>query len=187
MIDPGSKEWYYVGHYGQLGPLTWDQFSQLVGDSVIERETFVWATGMDSWRPAGTVPELMTLLPPPTSVSQPPPFTPGVMSQAPVAPVMPNYPTAPMYSNQMPTTIQGYVRPDMYATLPVSDKSRMTAGLLNFIPGVGRIYLGYTAIGVIQLLLTLICLVPVIWAWVDAISMLSGNVKIDGYGRRLER
>jgi hypothetical protein len=89
---------------------------------------------------------------------------------------------------------------------PYSDKSKTTAGLLQFLlglllglGGIGRLYAGHTALGVTQLILSiigwisLICLswliVPIvifvglwIWFWVDGIVMLAGN-PVDGYGR----
>ena len=48
-------------------------------------------------------------------------------------------------------------------------------------------YLGYAAIGVLQLVVT-ICTggVGVLWPLVDGILILSGTVKHDGYGRTLK-
>ena len=70
--------------------------------------------------------------------------------------------------------------------MPKSDKNRIAAGLLNFLPGFGRFYLGYLAHGILQFI-TAWCLgVGFIWAWIDAIYILSGGVKEDGYGRPLE-
>lgn len=66
-----------------------------------------------------------------------------------------------------------------------SDRSRIAAGILNLvIPGVGRMYLGYMAHGVLQLILSL-CGVGYIWSIIDGIIILTGGVKLDGYGRRL--
>ncbi|WP_432794094.1 NINE protein [Rhodococcus ruber] len=86
---------------------------------------------------------------------------------------------------------------------PYSDKSKTTAGLLQLllpfvgICGVGRLYLGSTAVGLIQLLglwiggLLAIVLIgfvimPVIWVWsvIDGIMMLTGSVR-DSDGRPL--
>lgn len=63
-------------------------------------------------------------------------------------------------------------------------KSKMTAGLLElFLPGVGRLYLGYTGIGVAQLILAFaLCGVGAIWSFVDAIMILTGSVTEDAYG-----
>ncbi|HET6736489.1 NINE protein [Mycobacterium sp.] len=85
---------------------------------------------------------------------------------------------------------------------PLSDKSKTIAGLLQLLGllgflGFGRIYIGQTSLGIVQLLVGLFggivigiltCgvgfLIPVIWGIVDAIVILSGNVR-DNYGRPL--
>ncbi|MBP2450579.1 TM2 domain-containing protein [Mycolicibacterium lutetiense] len=83
---------------------------------------------------------------------------------------------------------------------PLSDKTAMTAGLLQFFLGafgVGRFYLGYTTIGAIQLGLTLlglitsilivgifICLGVGVWALVDAVMMFTRSMP-DAQGRKL--
>jgi hypothetical protein len=68
-----------------------------------------------------------------------------------------------------------------------SDRSRTAAGILQILlPGVGRMYLGYLAYGVIQLALTIVtCGVLWIWSFIDGIIILSGGVRLDGYGRQL--
>ncbi|GAA1479954.1 hypothetical protein GCM10009624_03940 [Gordonia sinesedis] len=76
---------------------------------------------------------------------------------------------------------------------PLSDKSKLTAGLLQIFLGtfgVGRFYIGDTTTGVIQLVLTIIGWIlsiilvglflvfgVAIWALVDGIMMLSGSVR----------
>jgi hypothetical protein len=66
-----------------------------------------------------------------------------------------------------------------------SDKNKIVGGILNIIlPGVGRMYLGYPVIGVLQFV-TMFCGVGVFWALVDGFLILTGNVKEDGYGREL--
>lgn len=85
---------------------------------------------------------------------------------------------------------------------PLSDKSKTIAGLLQLLGllgflGFGRIYIGQTSLGIVQLLVgifggiiigILTCgvglLIPVIWGIIDAIVILSGNVR-DNYGRPL--
>lgn len=83
---------------------------------------------------------------------------------------------------------------------PLSDKSKVAAGLLQLflgIFGVGRFYIGDSRTGAIQLALGLVGLfgtlvfigLPVlvgvsIWAFIDAILMLTGSVR-DPYGRKL--
>ena len=68
-----------------------------------------------------------------------------------------------------------------------SDRSRVIGGVLQIIiPGAGRMYLGYMAYGVLQLFLT-VCTFGVGWLWglIDGILILTGGIKLDGYGRVL--
>ena len=68
--------------------------------------------------------------------------------------------------------------------VPFSDKSKLTAGLLQIFVGhfgVGRFYLGYTTIGVLQLITCGGC---GIWSLIDGILMLTGKVP-DLQGRPL--
>jgi TM2 domain/Protein of unknown function (DUF2510) len=71
---------------------------------------------------------------------------------------------------------------------PLSDKSKMVAGLLQIFVGgfgVGRFYLGYTNIGILQIVATVFtCGIGALWPLVDGIMILMGNVP-DAQGRRL--
>ena len=71
---------------------------------------------------------------------------------------------------------------------PLSDKSKLTAGLLQLFLGgfgVGRFYLGYTNIGIAQICVTLVtCGLGNIWGLIDAIMMLTDKVP-DAQGRTL--
>jgi TM2 domain-containing membrane protein YozV len=71
---------------------------------------------------------------------------------------------------------------------PLSDKSKLTAGLLQIFLGgfgVGRFYLGYTNIGVLQIVVTILtCGFGSIWGLIDGIMILIGNVP-DPQGRML--
>jgi TM2 domain-containing membrane protein YozV len=71
---------------------------------------------------------------------------------------------------------------------PLSDKSKLTAGLLQLFLGgfgVGRFYLGYSTIGVLQLVVTLVtCGFGAIWGLIDAIMILTDKVP-DAQGRGL--
>lgn len=85
---------------------------------------------------------------------------------------------------------------------PLSDKSKLIGGLLQLLGlvgvlGIGRIYLGYTTLGIAQLIIGLVggfvigmltCglgfAIPVIWGIVDAVLILSGQVR-DPLGRPL--
>lgn len=74
---------------------------------------------------------------------------------------------------------------------PLSDKSKLVAGLLQLIGlfglvGIGRIYLGYTSLGVVQLVVGLITcgLGAVVWGIVDAVLLFTDKVR-DPEGRPL--
>ncbi|MDA2950247.1 MAG: TM2 domain-containing protein, partial [Actinomycetota bacterium] len=74
---------------------------------------------------------------------------------------------------------------------PLSDKSKVVAGLLQLlgligIVGIGRFYLGDTKMGVIQLIVGLVtCGVgAIIWGIVDAVLILTDKVR-DPAGRPL--
>lgn len=171
-----KAEWYYIGHYGQLGPLTREQIDELIDGGVISRETYVWREGMSDWVVAQFCSEL-TMSFASSTVNQTPPPSPTTRPAAP-----PSYSPGASYPSPPTTPIpQGYTG---LSTLK-SDKNRVLGGILQLIvPGLGRIYLGYSAIGVLQLVLSA-CGVGVIWAWIDAIIILSGGVSLDGYGRQL--
>jgi len=81
---------------------------------------------------------------------------------------------------------------------PFSDKSKVVAGLLQLLGlvgvlGIGRLYLGYNTLGLIQLIGGLLLgivtcgigfIVPVIWGIVDAVLILTDKVR-DPVGRPL--
>jgi hypothetical protein len=169
-------DWYYIGHYGQLGPLTFEQVEELVQGGVIGRDTYVWRHGMQDWLPAQNVPDLgiafqmidPVIVPPPPPPSPRRPVT--AVANRPVSPGMMMLSANP---DLMPT--YGTVR---------SDRSRALAGVLQVFPGVGRMYLGYWAHGVLQLVFSM-CAVGIFWSWIDGLIILAGGVKLDGYGRRL--
>lgn len=189
-MNLNAVDWYYVGHYGQLGPLTREQIDELIEGGVITRETYVWKSGMAAWQLAGAVTELSNTfkLADPYMSPPPPPM--------PVPPTMATT-TAPPQISQMvevgspygtgyPLQSTAHAHP-MYVLK--SDRSRVLAGLLNLIPpgGIGRMYLGYAAYGVLQMVLTLgTCGILYLWSLIDGIIMLSGGLKYDGYGRALE-
>ncbi len=158
-------EWYYVGQFGQLGPLSEDQMAELIDSGVITRDTYVWKRGMADWVLAYGVPEFRNML---TPTTPPPPPTE----------------TRPGHTGHTIAAAYGAPPPAQYAY--GSPSSRVLAGVLQILPGVGRMYLGFMAIGVLQLVLTIFtCGVMAIWSWVDGIIILAGGVKTDGYGRAL--
>jgi TM2 domain-containing membrane protein YozV len=74
---------------------------------------------------------------------------------------------------------------------PLSDKSKVVAGLLQLLGlfglvGIGRIYLGYTGLGIAQLVVGLITcgIGAVVWGIVDAVLLLTDKVR-DPQGRPL--
>jgi TM2 domain-containing membrane protein YozV len=74
---------------------------------------------------------------------------------------------------------------------PLSDKSKVVAGLLQLIGlfglvGIGRIYLGYTGLGIAQLVVGIVTcgIGAVVWGIIDAILLLTDKVR-DPQGRPL--
>ena len=71
--------------------------------------------------------------------------------------------------------------------VPYSDKSKLVAALLQIlIPlGIGRMYIGDTRTGVIQLIVTVVtCGIGALWPFIDGIMMLVGD-PVDSEGRPL--
>lgn len=108
-------------------------------------------------------------------------------------------PTGPAYAGPPPAGYSppppaGYPPLSGYAAYPVyADplaKSRLTAGLLGiFLGGLGvhRFYLGYTSIGVLQILVTIAtCGIGGLWGIIEGILILGGSgIKTDADGRPL--
>lgn len=179
-------DWYYVGHYGQLGPLSANQMIDLIQDGVIERDTYVWRSGMADWVRAWIVPEFSSTF----AIMAPssPPPVPSAGPPIPPAASFTSEPTVPYGSTLPPASAMAYV-PTMspYEYLPASDRSKILGGVLQLIiPGVGRMYMGYLAHGILQLLTSMCFGLGYIWSVVDGVMILTGSVKLDGYGRRLK-
>jgi TM2 domain-containing membrane protein YozV len=72
---------------------------------------------------------------------------------------------------------------------PLSDKSKLVAGLLQIFVGglgIGRFYLGYTTIGVLQIVVTILtCGAGALWGLIDGIFIITGKVP-DAEGRTLK-
>ncbi len=190
--DSQNVEWYYIGHYGQLGPLTKEQMDELIEGGVILKDTYIWRSGMAQWQTAETIAELRSALtaaapyvapppPPPPTGPEPPRAQPPPPRQTGYSSPAPNpYAQAPQ-----PVYPVNYYRYDVAYATP-SDRSRVAAGILQiFLPGVGRMYLGYYAYGVLQLVLALCTGVMWLWPIIDGIMILTGSVKFDGFGRVL--
>lgn len=137
---------------------------------------------------------------------QPPPAYPPPNYQAPnyQAPNYPppgQFPPPYMPPGYYPDPMAPYGRSPLTGE-PLSDKSKIVAGLLQLLGlvgvlGIGRIYLGYTTLGIAQLIVGLVggfvigmltCgigfAIPVIWAIIDSVLILTGQVR-DPQGRPL--
>lgn len=80
---------------------------------------------------------------------------------------------------------------DGYGASPLGDaKSKMAAGLLGvFIGGFGihRFYLGYTGIGIAQIIVTICtCGIGHIWGFIEGILILVGSIDKDAQGKPLK-
>ena len=122
--------------------------------------------------------------PPPPHQPQYPPPPPGYPQQPPGYPPPGQYPPAYM------DPAAPYGRHPLTGE-PLSDKSKTVAGLLQLlglfgIVGIGRIYLGYTGLGVAQLIVGIVtCFVgAIVWGIIDAVLILTDKVR-DPEGRPL--
>jgi TM2 domain-containing membrane protein YozV len=121
--------------------------------------------------------------PPSPSSPQSPPPPPGAGSPPPA----PGYaPGAPGY----PPPAPGYVGTPPYPGYDPYAKSRLVAGLLGiFLGGLGvhRFYLGYTGIGVTQIIVTIVtCGIGSIWGLIEGIMILANSgITTDAQGRPL--
>lgn len=187
-----AAAWYYVGSFGQLGPLTLEQMEELIDGGVIEKSTYVWNPTMNDWLPAGNITDLLSAFKLVEPLASPPPVpgrTPPVQQTVSGQPQF-FQPTPPLYSQSSSPARVVSIQPHGYPRmlqLPKSDKNRSIAGILQLIiPGAGRMYLGYSALGLIQLLAFCCTGIGYVWSLADGIMILSGKVGIDGYGRALE-
>ena len=172
-------DWYYIGHYGQLGPLTQKQMLDLIESNVIERTTFVWTVGLSEWKEAESIEEFADIF------SQVPPPLPN-SNQNNSFNELPIITQANQLNDANPPPFSSSLYSNAMQNSTKSDKSRIIAGIINiFIPGVGRMYLGYWAIGIFQLLL---CVTGIgyLWSFIDGYLMLAGNLKVDALGREFK-
>jgi TM2 domain-containing membrane protein YozV len=99
------------------------------------------------------------------------------------------HPATQLYPQSYPQPYQQpYAQPAVYFEPQMSDKSKVTAGVLQLVfPfGVGRFYTGDAGTGVAQLLVTIFtCGLGAIWSWIDGIILLA-NGGTDSEGRRLQ-
>lgn len=119
-----------------------------------------------------------------------PPLTgPAPTGPAYPGPPPPGYATPPPGFAPPPAPPVGYPAEFVLYVDPLA-KSRMTAGLLGIFLGalgVHRFYLGYTSIGVLQILVTIAtCGIGGFWGIIEGILILSGSgIKTDADGRPL--
>lgn len=156
--------------------------------------------------PAAPTPPPSSAVPPPAYHTPPPPApyqqppVPGQAYQPYGAP--PPVPTGFGIGLAPGAKVPGQIDPE--TGLPYSDKERLTAGLLQLIPsmmgipGIGRLYTGHMAIGLIQLIGTIsgwvfTCIlvgllwgIPLwIWGVIDGVLMLTNKRFTDSDGRVL--
>ncbi|ORV89919.1 hypothetical protein AWC11_13535 [Mycobacterium interjectum] len=85
------------------------------------------------------------------------------------------------YAGDAPYGVDAYGR-------PLSDKSKVVAGLLQIFLStfaVGRFYLGYTNLAIIQIVVTVCtCGIGAFWPLIDGIMIIMGKVP-DAQGRTL--
>lgn len=121
---------------------------------------------------------------PPQQPGYPPPYPPPPPAAGQYPPAAGQYPPAYMDPSAP------YGRHPLTGE-PFSDKSKVVAGLLQLLGllglvGIGRIYLGYTGLGIAQLVVgVLTCGIgAVIWGIIDAVLLLTDKVR-DPEGRPL--
>ncbi len=119
---------------------------------------------------------------PPSEV--PPPIPPGAPAPPPMppegyAPPPPGYVTPPPGYGYPAAPPPGYPAPYPGQVYDPQAKSKVVAGLLGiFLGGLGiqRFYLGFTKIGVIQIIVTVLtCGLGAIWGFVEGILYLVGT------------
>lgn len=141
-------------------------------------------SGSESGSPYPPPPQQSGYVPPPPGTQYPPP--PGQYPPPPGA-----YPPP---AGQYPPAYVDPAAPFGRHPLtgePLSEKSKLIAGLLQLIGlfglvGIGRIYLGYTTLGIVQLLVGLVTcgIGAVVWGIIDAILLFTDKVR-DPEGRPL--
>ncbi|MBN8691513.1 MAG: DUF4339 domain-containing protein [Armatimonadetes bacterium] len=172
-------DWFYIGQFGQLGPLSEEQMIELIRDEVVKPETYVWKAGMADWVRAQSIPQFVGTFP--SGSGHVPPPQPLIQQPTPApSPTIPSWTQTP----QPPQPMMHHVP---HALVPYSDKSRIAAGVLNlFLPGVGRMYLGFVTVGIIQFLTSFCFGIGALWSIIDGILFLTRQNNTDVRGRVLK-
>lgn len=59
---PPSTIIYVVADGNRVGPLSASEFSKLVSDRRVNKDTLAWMPGMPAWRPIESIPELLKII-----------------------------------------------------------------------------------------------------------------------------
>ena len=121
--------------------------------------------------------------------TQPPPPQPGYPPPGQYPPPPGQYPPPPgQYPPAYTDPAAPYGRHPMTGE-PLSDKTKLVGGLLQLLGllglvGIGRIYLGYTGLGIAQLIVGLVTcgIGAVVWGIIDAVLIFTDKVR-DAQGR----
>lgn len=174
-----AELWQMKGADGQTyGPIPRAELDQWCREGRIVASTQVLRAGGGQWQWA------TDLYPHLTQAAANPGF--GAANGSPFGKGGPA-PAAPFAGQVNPYSPGGYAA--NAGAYPLSDKSRIAAGLLGIFLGaygIHRFYLGDAGMGVTQLLVTfLTCGLGGIWGFIEGIMILTGSIDRDAMGRKL--
>src|SRR5882724_423919 len=58
-----GQDWYYAQANQQLGPVSLQQLSAMIGQGQVSLTDLVWTDGMAEWVPASSAPEISQMVP----------------------------------------------------------------------------------------------------------------------------
>jgi TM2 domain-containing membrane protein YozV len=192
------NKWFYVEADRIMGPLTVEEMDAGAGSGLLEAETPVWREGLPGWTPIAEIAEFVNYFPAerrqdarlrmPTLL----PPLPIAAAQAPVAPPPSAQPQQQFAPPPQPMAPYPVVPPPAGYIVNMPPKSKLAAGLLGIFLGafgIHRFYLGYTTIGIVMLLITVLSigmLSPItgLWGLIEGILCLTGSMA-DAQGRPL--
>jgi TM2 domain-containing membrane protein YozV len=185
--------WFYVEADKVMGPLTAEEADAGVQSGLLGPDTPIWKEGMLTWMPVATTPEFSRYFTQDqitharlSSLERLPALPKVELPEAPPRPPEPR-PAAPAH----PSYPLGYQQPQ-YPAAYGEPRSKLVAGLLGIFLGwlgIHRFYLGYSGIGVVMLLISVLTcgvgtMITSIWGLVEGILCLTGSMT-DAYGRPL--